>query len=273
MRLPFRLITTINEGWDSDVYDVDGRWIFRFPRRPEVAAALEREARVLPVLARTMPFDVPDPRLTGNFDGQPYMAYRKLPGMPYVRGDDVESVADALRALHSFPADEAAELIGMEPTIDPWVDGYVELRARAATEIVPLLGGEVADALDAAFDQFLATDWAAVTPTLVHHDLGAEHILMDRETRRLNAIIDFGDVSIGDPTIDFVGLRITAGARLTKRAIASYGGAVDEARMRFYVQIGALHAVIYGQVVGDDKLVADAVASLGRRLLGHDLGR
>ena len=270
LRLPFRLITTINEGWDSDVYDVDGRWIFRFPRRPEVAAALEREARVLPVLAQTMPFDVPDPRLVGTHEGHPYMGYRKLAGQPFARGDDVVSIADALSALHSFPVEEAAGLLGVEPTIDRWVQQYVDLRAKTDKDIAPLLDAEVADALNDAFDRFLASDWSTVTPTFVHHDLGAEHILMDRETHRLSAIIDFGDMTIGDPTMDFVGVRITAGARLTKQAVTAYGGGIDDARMRFYVQVGAVHAVIYGQLIGDEHLVVDAIASLGRRLRGDD---
>ena len=268
--LAFRLITPINEGWDSDVFDIDGRWIFRFPRRPSVVAALERECRVLPKLVAAMPFDVPDPRFVGELEGQQFMGYRRLPGQAYLRGDNVVSVAEGIKAMHAFPVDRAAVLLGDLPTMDAWVQSYVELRDYAEKEVAPLVDGETAAAMVGAFEEFLATDWSVVTPTFVHRDLGAEHILIDRDTRELSGIIDFGDMAIGDPTIDFVGLRISAGIRLTDTAINAYGGEIDEGRMRFYVQVGAVHAVAYGLLIEDEELVADAVASLARRLRGDD---
>ena len=263
----------MNEGWDSDVFDIDGRWIFRFPRRREVVAALKRECKLLPELVGAMPFDVPDPRFIGVYEHQRYMGYRRLPGQAYVRGDDIVSIAEALRELHAFPVERAAERLGMSPTMDEWVKSYVDLRTTARKQAVPLLPRDAAESLDRAFDAFLATDWSTVTPTLVHRDLGAEHILMDRETRRLSGIIDFGDMAIGDPTIDFVGLRISAGERLTNKASAADGGDIDLSRMRFYVQVGALHAILYGLLIKDPALVDDATAALARRLRGDDLGR
>ena len=232
--------------------------------------ALERECRVLPVLVGAMPFDVPDPRFVGEQEGQRYMGYRRLPGQAYIRGDDIASIGEGIAALHAFPAARAAELLDTAPTMDDWVRSYVELRADADKHVVPLLDHDVRDALDRAFDAFLAADWSSVAPTFVHRDLGAEHILIDRDTHRLSGIIDFGDMAIGDPTIDFVGLRISAGARQTALAVKAYGGQVDEGRTRFYVQVGAVHAVLYGLLIEDDDLVAGAVASLSRRLMSDD---
>jgi aminoglycoside 2''-phosphotransferase len=220
-----------------------------------------------------MPFDVPDPRFVGSFENQRYMGYRRLPGQAYMRGDDIESIAHALARLHAFPVDTAAQLLGVPATMEGWVQSYLDLRSAADKEAIPLLPAEAADALNRAFDTFLTTDWGAVPPTFVHCDLGAEHILMDRDSQQLSGMIDFGDMTVGDATIDFVGLRISAGARLVDKAIRAYGGVVDKDRMRFYVQVGALYAILYGQLIGDEELVVDAVRSLERRLLGHDLGR
>lgn len=36
-------VIRMGSGWDNDVYVVDDAWIFRFPRREEVAQAIERE--------------------------------------------------------------------------------------------------------------------------------------------------------------------------------------------------------------------------------------
>jgi aminoglycoside 2''-phosphotransferase len=266
-----RLITPINDGWDSDVFDVDGEWIFRFPRRPEVVASHERECRILSPLAGALPFAIPVPAYVGEFEDRRYMGYARVGGLAYVAGDDASSVGRAIRALHDFPAERAAALLDCDPTIAGWLADYAQLRATTDERVAPLLHADVRAALDAAFDAFFADEWDAVTPVLVHRDLGAEHMLMDRETRALVGMIDFGDAAVGDPTIDFVGLYITGGSAATACAIADYEGPVSEARLRFYMQVGAVHAVLYGQDTGDDDLATDAVASLVARLLGHDL--
>ena len=38
-----RTLRLLGEGWDSTVWLVDDRWVFRFPRREVVIAGLRRE--------------------------------------------------------------------------------------------------------------------------------------------------------------------------------------------------------------------------------------
>ena len=49
---PARL-TPLGVGWDNTVYDVDGRWVFRFPRRAIAVPLLETELSPLSVAMRT----------------------------------------------------------------------------------------------------------------------------------------------------------------------------------------------------------------------------
>ncbi len=49
--LPLNSLEYLSEGWDSLVFRVNSRLIFRFPKRPEVETALLKEARLLPHLA------------------------------------------------------------------------------------------------------------------------------------------------------------------------------------------------------------------------------
>ena len=51
----------LGEGWDAMVWLVDGRWVFRFPRRAVVVSGLENEIRYLPQLASLLPLPIPVP--------------------------------------------------------------------------------------------------------------------------------------------------------------------------------------------------------------------
>ncbi len=79
------IVTHLGEGCDSTAFEVNGTWVFRFPKRPDVETQLLTEMRVLPVLAERLP--IPIPRFC--FHGQPTSAfprhfggYAKLPGVP-----------------------------------------------------------------------------------------------------------------------------------------------------------------------------------------------
>lgn len=58
----------LSEGWDNTVWLVDGRWVFRFPRREGVIPGIEREMVLLPRLA---PLPIPVPVF-----GRPAEGYR-----------------------------------------------------------------------------------------------------------------------------------------------------------------------------------------------------
>ncbi|MEV0052884.1 phosphotransferase, partial [Saccharopolyspora shandongensis] len=53
----------IDGGWDSAATLVEGRWIERRPRRPEVADRLRMETELMPWLAPQLPLDVPEPHI------------------------------------------------------------------------------------------------------------------------------------------------------------------------------------------------------------------
>jgi aminoglycoside phosphotransferase (APT) family kinase protein len=62
---------------------------------------------------------------------------------------------------------------------------------------------------------------------VVHQDLSAEHVLIDASGTRLTGVIDWGDVAIADPTIDFVGWFAWGGASFVHAVLAHYRGPVD----------------------------------------------
>lgn len=261
----------VGDGWASDTFLVDGRWIFRFPRTDAVGADLRKEMRLLPELIRHVGFEIPRFEWVGEHRGRPFAGYDRIEGYP-VDLMDLESspklagqLGRALRELHDFPVGEARTLLDSQGSVEGWREGYEDLRSNTRDRIVPLLDTEVARALERAFDTFLGC--VDFVPVLVHRDLGTEHVLVRRG--ELTGIIDFEDATVGDPVIDLVGFAIQLGSPWRDRIAEAYGTPLDDAsldRVRFYVVTGAVHAVLYGLDVGDRALVEDAVVNIGRRL-------
>lgn len=138
--LEFRDVRTVEDGWDSLVLDLDGEWIVRFPRRPEVEEWMEREIALLPELAEKLPVAVPRFELLAR-NGVVCVGYRKLPGSPaWTRLSERtgEDLGTFLLALHSFPVDRALAL-GV-PCFDPatWRERYGSLCANFRERVFPV---------------------------------------------------------------------------------------------------------------------------------------
>src|SRR5581483_187306 len=56
-------------------------------------------------------------------------------------------------------------------------------------------------------------------PTLLHADLKPEHILCDLESGYITGIIDWGDISIGDPDYDFTCFSLYYGQSFVRRLL------------------------------------------------------
>src|SRR5688572_1250738 len=107
--LEVRDVRIVENGWDSLVLDLDGEWIFRFPRRPEVEQWMECEIALLPELAATLPVAVPRFEFVAR-NGVVCVGHRKLAGVPASanigeRGG--EDLGRFLSALHRFPVERA----------------------------------------------------------------------------------------------------------------------------------------------------------------------
>ncbi len=271
-------------------------WIFRFPRNSVVAENLQKEQAVLPVVAPQVDFAVPCFEHAGYWNGQPFAGYRRIPGRPLSdhplnsRGLDdetggsvaaahssrelpavtAEAIAATLSSLHDVPTSLVAEACAAEPTVDAWRQRYHALRETVRTMVSPLLDSRLLDAVQRGFERFLQEDLATLKDVaLVHCDLGCEHVLIRDDGTTVNGLIDFEDVTIGDPTIDFVGIFVTYGMKPVERVRAGYHLELDdnfERRLRFYTWMASCHEVIYGLEEEKADAVEDGVEGLRTRL-------
>ncbi|MDQ2784310.1 MAG: phosphotransferase, partial [Chloroflexota bacterium] len=215
--LPIRTCRFFAEGWDSVVWEVNNDLVFRFPKRAEVATRLRIEIALLPVLGPTLP--APVPRFMYVADGSnafpyPFVGYPKLPGVPLVETPAAGIAPERLAAqigqfltdLHRFPTDCAATYGVPDTKPETWRAQYDVLRADLRALFPQMTPSERArtEALFAAYLDDSAH--CQCTPVLLHRDLGGDHLLLDPYTGDLVAVIDWGDVSTGDPAQDFCGL-------------------------------------------------------------------
>lgn len=276
---PPRSVRPIHGGWASFTFEVDGRFIARFPRNAEIARCTQAELALLPQLAGRVQFAVPEVRWQGSRDGFPFFVYEAIPGHPLTAADVharpalLDELAEMLRQLHAVDPQIAMGAPGARGTagiaagldrLEAWRARYAELRARAERHVVPLLPPAIASDVERAWDDFAGM--LDFRPALVHADLGVEHLLVSGN--RLSGVIDWETAGPGDPAIDFVGIRLALGAAPTERVLDAYGGADAALRSRIphYVWLGAVHAVLYGVEERRPEIVAEACDGLATRL-------
>lgn len=278
-RLPhlhIRSLTPITQGWDSFVLEVNGELIFRFPRRPEVEASLEVEARLLPALAPTLSLAIPHfeyvCRRTAGCP-TPFVGYRRIPGAPFdptsvpatQARDGARRLGRLLGELQRFPRTQAAGLGVPDASPAQWRAEYEALYVRIREQVLPLLTARSRLHWEALWDEFLGRpEHLHFGPVLLHRDLTADHILYDPAQAALVGVIDWGDASTGDPAFDFAGL-LRHGRAFIENLLAMYPGPVAGTfleRARFYARIVPFHEVLYGLLVNDRQHMRQGLAQL-----------
>ncbi len=250
-------VELLGEGWNFQVFEVDARWLFRFPKLEESAIKLSLECSLLPDLADWVPLPIPRfeycTELQENLD-RPFAKYMKLPGI----AGDVSKTVDHNRVaqqlglfltrLHSYPVDKAREA---------GVPERSDLVAYWQNKSLEQLNGIINLNVDPSrLRRYLENDVPLPYESasrLVHNDLWAEHILVDPCSGSVSGIIDWGDTVISDPAIDFAGLYTWYGEKWLENVLAYYSGTPDTEiipRSRYLATCLAIHNITLGQDIG-----------------------
>ena len=194
-------LTQVGEGWDNTLFRLGPDLAVRLPRRAVAAVLVEYEQRWLPMLSSRLPLPIPTPMRVGvpgcgfpwSWSVVPWFAGECALIQPPL--DLASAAADLgafLRSLHQ-PAPAGVQA-------NPW-RASLESRTPLMIERLQRLDGIVdRAAVVALWDRVLATpSWSG--PALwIHADLHPGNIVVNG--RRLSAVIDFGDLTSGDPATD-----------------------------------------------------------------------
>ncbi|MGO4592458.1 aminoglycoside phosphotransferase family protein [Leifsonia sp. 2TAF2] len=192
----------VSDGWDNQLYRLGDRLAVRVPRREVAAHLIEHEQRMLPAIAARVSVRVPVPVRVGA----PSTAFPwPWSVVEWFDGIDGASVESADRAGLAEPlARFLGELAVPAPDAPRNPVRGVPLASRhdvVQTRLRSLSGRmEVADLEQAWREALDATPWEG-EPLLLHGDLHPGNLLLTPDGG-LSAVVDFGDVTSGDPATD-----------------------------------------------------------------------
>jgi aminoglycoside 2''-phosphotransferase len=279
-----RLELMPHPGWggDSDAWLVDGRWIFRFPRSAAIARRLAVEVCLLPRISSALSARIPHfDYIARDARGLPaFVGYEAIPGQPlraetlraipaHVAEHLAEQVGAFLRTLHATPIDVAVGCGVDRPTNSPR-QNVERWQRQVESTVFPALDGAERGWVERRFREALA-DAArfAFTPVVCHGDLSSDHLLIDPSGQGLTGVIDFGDVTIGDPAGEFTWWE-EYGDSFFRRVLSAYGPTDPSfvERVSFLIDCLPLIQIDYGVKTGRPEDLAE-----GRRLLRQRMAR
>ncbi|MBM4409942.1 MAG: aminoglycoside phosphotransferase family protein [Chloroflexi bacterium] len=238
-----------------------GDWAVRLPKRTDGewghdrVEDLEREVRFFSLLAdydfgttvlrETSLLRDPRGRTLGAVHRYVPGAQVATAGLP--RGAAREALARDLARflsrLHAVPL-PIAKQAGLE-SVSLGTSTYTPLTKQS----LPYLGEATARWLRGMTEAFLAGGGTAKAPRrVIHADISPAHVLLDGR-RRLSGVIDFGDILVADPALDFAGLLNIFTWRDLESVWTYYEWPLDadvERRVRYYIAVQAIFQVAYG---------------------------
>jgi aminoglycoside phosphotransferase (APT) family kinase protein len=252
------------EGWDNTAWVVDGRFLFRFPRREIALDGVRRELAVLPLLAPLLPLPIPHPVYVGEPSERfpwPFFGGPPVPGVELAearlddrtRAELARPLATFLRALHAVELE-------VELPVDPLGRADMDFRVLRARERLAELGSSppAAEEVFEAALELPPPDRLA----LVHGDLHLRHAFV--ADGRLSGVIDWGDVCRADPAVDLVLFWSALPPSARADFLTAYGPVPEDALLRARVLSIFLCAVlaIHARHVGLENVEQESVAGL-----------
>ncbi len=239
---------TFGEGWDSEVFLVNDRVLFTFPKRKEVLEPFVRGLELLPILAAELPVRVPEIQFIGRATAEfpyPFAGYPLIFGVPALEMTPPRSTWPRL-------ASELGRMLTRLHSLRPqdMPQGLPDHGDSLEQEAFP---EHLADALRRALKEdriepFLACE--AEPPAsyegprvVTHGDLFDYHVILTPDGDEIAGIIDWFDAGTWDPMADFVGFYLWLGPEFTELVISGYDGPVDDGfreRIRFKAKLTAL---------------------------------
>lgn len=197
-------------GSTNRLFRLGEEWLVRLPRQPNGSAAITQEARWLPAVAADLPVATPEVLTVGEpgfgypehwsvvrwIDGE-----KPRPGAGDVTAADLAEVVAGLRQPE-VPPEALADpelrwyrgkpIAGFDTDFRSWLQQCREL-ADLDLDL---------DAVARVWKEAMALPSVELEPRWVHGDLLAENLLS--RDGSLVAVLDFGALSVGDPTVDLI---------------------------------------------------------------------
>lgn len=252
------------EGQNNDIVIINHEYVFKFPKYPEGIEKLKREIDVLDILNRYISLDIPKGKYF-NVDalkvGQVYCGYKMIKGVSfgneiYNNVEDKKNIAvqlaTFLKQLHSIPVKEVRSCsVKIIDNRSEWESVFNRIQEK----LFSFMKKESQELIYDNFNRFLNQNFKIMN-TLIHGDFGPSNIIFDLDKQIISGIIDFNDVSIGDPASDIASLIGPFGyGKAFVKSFESIYPNIEELlqRAEFYASTFALQEALFGIEYGDKK--------------------
>lgn len=196
-----------HSGWDNRTFRLGGQMLVRLPSAAQYASQVAKEHQYLPQLAPLLPLAIPEPLVMGKpARGYPWpwSVYRWIEGSSACHANVADmlgfaqGIARFLLALRRIDASG-----GPSPGMHSFYRGAgLAIYDAQTRKAIAALRGNIDDkAAIRIWEAALSSAWEPA-PVWVHGDISAGNLLV-REGR-LHAVIDFGQLTVGDPACDAV---------------------------------------------------------------------
>lgn len=196
-----------NQGWDNRTFHLGNEMLIRLPSDNDYANQVEKEHYWLPKLRPFLPLAIPEPLALGEPTDEyswKWSIYRFIPGESAATAkitslsDCACVLAEFLIALHQIDT-TGGPLSGFHSF---YRGGSLSVYDAETKKAIAILQKKIdTESVFDIWENALRTTWNK-PPVWVHGDISAGNLLL--QNGRLNAIIDFGQLSVGDPACDLV---------------------------------------------------------------------
>ncbi len=200
-----KVLPVATEGWCNRVFHLGSEMVIRMPRHLAYAKQVEKEVQWLPRLAPMLPIPVPEPLAIGSpSEHYPWhwSVYRWIEGAT-ATPERVTSMIGLARQLAGFLV--ALQRIAPQDGPPPgphnfYRGGPLATYDSQTREAIAALGGRIdTAAVLEVWERGLASSWQD-PPVWIHGDVSVGNLLV--RNGQLSAVIDFGNLGIGDPACD-----------------------------------------------------------------------
>lgn len=195
-------LTRLAPGWDNEVFRLGETLVVRLPRRASASGLIENEARWLPEIAQLVGLPVPQPVFTGRPSDaypRPWTVTRWVDGRPASavpvadRTAFAPQLADVVWALHApAPTDAPLNPVRGGSLVREPFEGRILARIAASSQ---------PDELSARWQAWRSAPDHDGVDVWLHGDLHPHNMIVG-EDGLLSSVIDWGDLTAGDPACD-----------------------------------------------------------------------